>query len=170
MNIALDNPCKVCTIHQDCCTKISGLRLSRSEYTRHFESHRDLLDISERSNYIEVSGRGAACPNWIGGQCSVYETRPMECRLFPYTTGEIARFGRYALISYHARTHCPQKQSLLPSREETVRLLTSFAKDTFGPNVRVLLVRDTLLWHWARTIRQVPGRCIRAVGRLLGRR
>ena len=113
-----------------------GLKLSKDEFESNFFRHRESLLIRQYHGIYEVSGRRNKCPNWEDNQCVVYKTRPIECRIFPYTIGGITRIGRFVLMTYHHRTCCPHKDIVLLPQAEALRLLRSFAKDAFGEKRR----------------------------------
>jgi len=156
-----DNLCAACDISQDCCTNLSRLNLSKAEFERNFLRHRESLLIKEHSGIYEVSGRRNGCPNWGGKRCTVYETRPIECRLFPYTIGDAMRIGRFVVLTYHQRTRCPQKHRLLAPRMEVADMLVSFTEDVFGRDVRVVIVLDIFPLRLARFLRRLPHKIAR---------
>jgi len=163
MKKATDNICATCEISQDCCTNLSGLQLSRAEFERNFLRHRDSLIIKEYNGIYKISGRANKCPNWDDNRCAVYETRSIECRLFPYTIGGIMRIGRFVVLTYHHRTRCPQKDRLLASRTVVVNMLKSFAEEAFGHDVRVMIVSDILPLRVVRLLRRLPHKIARTV-------
>ena len=163
--VTSDNPCAACSIGQDCCTNLAGLRLSKAEFERNFLRHHESLLVKEHSGIYEVAGRRNVCPNWGGNRCTVYETRPIECRIFPYTIGDVVRIGRLVVLTYHHRTRCPQKLRLLAPRTEVVDMLVSFAHDAFGRDLRVLVVPDIFPFRFASLLRRVPRKMARAVGK-----
>lgn len=149
-----NNVCAACGISQNCCSNLAGLRLSKAEFERSFLHHNEALLISEYHGIYEVYGRWKRCPNWDDNNCTVYRTRPMECRLFPYTIGDVIRIGRFVVLTYHHRTLCPQKNLLLPSRAEARHLLRSFAEEAFGPELRVIIIPDAFPVRLARFLKR----------------
>ena len=148
---------------QGCCTRLSQLKLSQAEFERSFLHHSESLLIKECRGIYIVSERGNGCPNLRGNRCAVYEIRPIECRLFPYTIGSFMRIGRLAIITYHHRTRCPQKHRLLAPRTEVVDMLVSLAKDAFGRDVRVVIVPEIVPWRFARLLKRLRHKIARAV-------
>lgn len=68
------NPCAGCTIGQDCCNHLSGLRLTQIEFDRCFQQHADEIVVEREGPLFVVSQRdGGVCPNWQSGGCSVYD-------------------------------------------------------------------------------------------------
>jgi Putative zinc- or iron-chelating domain len=156
-----NNVCAACGISQNCCTNLSGLSLSKVEFERNFLRHHESLLINESHGIYEVCGRWKGCPNWDDNNCTVYRTRPMECRLFPYTIGDVIRIGRLIVLTYHHRTLCPQKKRLLPSRAEARFMLRSFAEEAFGPELWVIIIPDAILVRFARFLKRSLFRIVR---------
>jgi len=152
---ASENPCAGCEIDTDCCRRLADLRLSPAEYERHFAACHDAIEARRCPDAWIVSAPNA-CLHLRGTQCEVYETRPVECRLFPHTTGGMKRIGRLAIVTYHHRTRCPRKRRLLAPRRKVAALLTELARDTYGPDVRVLAVPDILPVRLMRILSRVP--------------
>ncbi len=148
---------------QDCCTRLSQLKLSKAEFERNFLHHSESLLIKEYRGIYVVSERGNGCPNLRGNRCAVYEIRPIECRLFPYTIGSCMRIGRLVVMTYHHRTRCQQKHHLLAPRAEVVDMLVGFAKDAFGRDVRVAIVPDIVPLRLARFLKRLRHKIARAV-------
>lgn len=146
MNESLDNPCLTCSIGQDCCRKLSGLKLTESEYKQHFAIHREKLEVRQDGQiYVVSSKEGHACPHWSNNQCTVYDERPIECRLFPYTIGVIDRKQGHVLLSFHARTGCPNKKELLVSEDKAKEMVFLFARNAFGGKCIVEIEHEMLL-------------------------
>ena len=148
---------------QGCCTRLSQLKLSQAEFERSFLHHSESLLIKECRGIYIVSERGNGCPNLRDNRCAVYEIRPIECRLFPYTIGNSMRIGRLVVMTYHHRTRCPQKHRLLAPRTEVVDMLVSLAKDAFGRDVRVVIVPEIVPWRFARLLKRLRHKITRAV-------
>ncbi|NQU29261.1 MAG: YkgJ family cysteine cluster protein [Anaerolineae bacterium] len=145
MEASNKNVCLSCSIEQDCCRNMSGLRLSEKEYKEHFDIHLEKLVVKQVGRLYSVSGKdGASCPNWIGEQCSVYETRPMECRLFPFTLGKVAHINDRVDISYHSRTQCPEKKILLMSQVDAHEMISTFAEDVFSDVDKINIEHERL--------------------------
>ena len=127
------NVCIKCSIGQDCCRNLFGLRLSENEYKQHFARHSDSLEVRQDTRLYFVSAKeGYSCPNWVGDQCAIYTDRPMECRFFPYTIGKIIHKGNRVDITFHSRTPCPKKKILLMPKAEANEMLVSFARSVFS--------------------------------------
>ena len=136
-----ENPCSACSIGQKCCSALDGLRLSVAEYDRHFAGFADRLDTVREGPIVRVSTKGAVpCPNWQG-QCTVYETRPMECRLFPHTIGNVFDGAAEVTLTVHRRTECPLKDALAMPDGDALAMVEAFADtlETDGRPVKVQL-------------------------------
>ena len=132
METSSDNPCATCSMGQGCCTNLTHLKLTESEYKRHFAQYRQQLEVERYGPIYVVSGKEAhACPNWNDG-CNIYHNRPMECRLYPYTIGAINRKHGRLSLGIHAHTRCPNKKELLLPEDEAKELVSSFARNAFG--------------------------------------
>ncbi len=136
-----DNPCLSCSINQDCCSNLLGLRLSQREFDAHFAHHADALTIKRDGAHYQVTAKAGPCPNWQG-RCTVYDTRPMECRLYPGTVSVVAAVGDNAIAVVHDRTPCPQKALLRPSNAAARALIEGFLRDIYGPDVKTHVVFD----------------------------
>lgn len=133
MDSANINVCIKCSIGQYCCRNLIELRLSKIEYKQHFAKHSDNLEVRQDTGiYIVSSKEEFSCPKWVGEKCTIYEDRPMECRLFPYTIGRIIQKGNRINITFHSRTPCPMKGTLLMPKVEATRMLMSFARSVFS--------------------------------------
>ncbi len=137
-----DNLCAVCPIEQDCCTHLTGLKLTKKEFNDLFAPFKDQLKIRKIGPVYEISIKGeGTCPYWENG-CTVYEKRSIEARLFPYTMNDIRITRNKIRISYHSRTNCPFMERLLPSREEAEALILAFAREAFGPEIPVVITYE----------------------------
>lgn len=137
-----DNPCTACAIHQDCCSNLTGLRLTQAEYDRHFAQHAACLDVETEAGVYLVSVKdGGACPNWDDG-CTVYETRPVECGLFPHTIGVVRERALDVLVSFHARTTCPLKDDLIAPSHVSRDAVARFAHDAYGDARKVTIIEE----------------------------
>ena len=129
------NPCAECP--RNCCKGLKFLKLSPAEYQRVYEPYRGQFDIQQQGKVYELTmHKGLSCPH-LGDLdlCTMYETRPYECRLFPYTVNRMYRFGPIVLFSYHGRAGCPRKEDgLFPSRKTARHLVYSLARETYGPH------------------------------------
>lgn len=137
----MDNPCLACSIAQGCCTKLTGLRLSPADYQRNFAHHADALEIRRDGPQYVVTAKAGRCPNW-DGQCTVYDTRPMECRLYPVTVTNVLEAGDVVVAVAHDRTGCPQRAALTPAKPDAEALIVGFLKETYGADKTTHVVFD----------------------------
>lgn len=126
------NPCLACTIAQGCCAEMQGLLVTESEFQRVFSRHHNALEITQTGRLKRLTSKAGPCPNWHGA-CTVYEDRPMECRLFPFTVSLVAATSQTIHITAHDRVDCPQKEALRPREAAAIDLIKAFARDAYGP-------------------------------------
>ena len=158
MNIVQTNPCAACTIDQDCCTHLSGLRLTQIEFDRCFQQHADEIAVEREGPLFVVSQRdGAACPNWQGGGCAVYDVRPRECALFPHTL-YVQQRGDEISVRVHSDTRCPLKAQLLGSGQAAEQLARQFAEEAFGKHARIRVGQETVWQLFRRRLRHLVSR------------
>ena len=159
MELVPTNPCAACTIDQDCCTRLSGLRLTPNEFDRCFKQHAAEIVVEREGPLLVVSQRdGAACPNWQEGGCAVYDTRPRECALFPHTLYVWQQQPDAVSVRVHSDTRCPLKTQLMGTRQAAKQLAREFAADAFGDHVRVQVEHETLTQSLYRRLRHLINR------------
>jgi len=142
---ATRNPCLACSIQQDCCTRLSGLRLTREEFQRCFSRHVERLEIKhEGPVYVITPKNGGTCPNWQDGGCAVYDERPRECRLFPFTLFVRQQTSHTVSLGYHCDTRCPMKTELLLAADEADAMVSDFGREAF-PVMSVEALRESLI-------------------------
>lgn len=160
MNITQTNPCAACTIDQDCCKHLSGLRLTQIEFNRCFKQHGDEIVVEREGPLFVLSQRdGAACPNWQEGGCAVYDVRPRECALFPQTL-YVQQRGDAISIRVHSDTCCPLKAQLISSERVGEQIAREFAEEAFGENSRIRVGYETAWQSLCRRIRQLVSRTL----------
>ncbi len=141
-----NNPCYSCSIKQYCCRNLKCLKLTELEYKRYFARHRKKLEVRRYDKVYLVSSKiGESCPYLCANKCIIYDNRPIECRLFPYTIGVVHSEQGRVLLSFHDRTICPNKKELLVSKDEAKAMVYSFARDEFGDEYVVKVKRESLL-------------------------
>ena len=149
-----DNSCFSCPIEQECCRKLRCLRLTKSEYNKHFAQHLEKITIKDcDETYVISSKEGQPCPYFKNLKCAIYDDRPIECRLFPYTLGNIHKKNSCAIIGYHERTLCPNKKDILMPDKEAKRLIISFAHEAFNDKYTVKVKRESLT-KWTINLRK----------------
>jgi len=150
-----NNPCFSCPIEQECCRKLKSLRLTKSEYLKHFAQFQEKITVQDYDETCIVSSReGEPCPNWSGKKCAIYADRPVECRIFPYTIGRINKKYNHVTISYHKRTNCPQKEVLTMPDKELKKIILRFANNAFGDKLTFKVKREGTLTKWLTTLKQ----------------
>lgn len=161
--ISNGNPCASCSIDQDCCTHLSGLRVTPAEFERCFADYADRLEICrEGPVYVLTPKAGAPCPNWRDGGCAIYDVRPRECRLFPFTLYVERQSRDYVGLGYHCDTRCPLKHQLLCGDETARQLVEGFGREAFGSAV-VRVHRESAWARWSRWARSLVGVSVRLV-------
>ncbi len=161
-----ENPCLACTIDQDCCTNLRGLRLTREEYESCFASMEGSGKFTSRQEgplFVINPDQSQKCPNWIGGGCSVYDDRPIECRLFPHTLYVKKRTETTAEVRFHLVHACPQAQALRASNAKAKAMVTAFCGQAFGPDVKVNIAEESSL---ERSLRLVKSRIVEILAKL----
>ena len=155
MEALATNPCAACTIDQDCCNHLCGLRLTQIEFDRCFRHHDDDIVVERDGPLYIVSQRdGNACPNWQDGGCKVYDQRPRECALFPHTL-YVQQRGDAISVRVHSDTRCPLKAELISSEQVAERLARELAEEAFGQNAHIQVRHETtwqLLWRRSRNL------------------
>jgi|GEM_PF-674436 len=145
MNAILENQCLNCSTNQHCCSKVSGLMLSRTEYSTHFKSHHRELTVRTSQRVVIVSSKnGGPCPHWGADGCRIYQERPIDCRVFPYTLTHIIEKGKEVKIVFHDRSDCPQKKGLFPLAPEAgiIALLTEFGRKMYGVETTIMVQHE----------------------------
>jgi len=153
------DPCASCNIQQACCNELTGLRVSPDEDERHFAAHAARLDVTRDGPVVRVSTQdGGPCPNLIEGRCTVYDTRPLECRLFPHTLYVRRATPGHVSLGYHSDTRCPSKAALLASDDEARAMVTAFGRQAFGDQVALHVSRRSPLERLRHVILDLLGR------------
>jgi Fe-S-cluster containining protein len=143
----MENPCAGC--QSNCCCDLRKLKLSPSEYKRIYEPFRDRLKTERKGALYELSMQaGLHCPHLNEkNECTIYDARPVECRIFPYTVNQAYKAGPLVLFTYHGKTPCPRKKELFPAHAEARRLVRSLAHDTYGSGKIYLACYESLLYR-----------------------
>ena len=131
------NPCLACDKGQGCCTHLIDLKLTPKEFDKFFADRSELFDLKKDTPYYQLTIKeNGACPCW-SDQCSVYEDRPIECRLYPYSIAWIISHKGRIIAAYHDHTSCPLKEDLLFRKEEAKSLVTKFDLEVFGDDLPI---------------------------------
>ena len=151
-----DNPCVICSIGQDCCSNLSGLKLLESEYRLHFARDYRRLQVKKEGQFYTIASKdGGPCPHWVKDRCRIYYDRPIECRLFPYTIGLIDRDDSQVVLTIHARTRCPLKKQLLVPKLKAEEMVRSFAYQAFGAQHVVKIEHERLFTRVQYTVKKI---------------
>jgi Fe-S-cluster containining protein len=138
----MNTPCLRCTVDQSCCRNLNGLTLNEEEHQRLFSAHSsDFRSAKNGKLYKLYSDGGESCPHW-DGQCQVYESRPMDCDLYPYTIANIFEGKDSVYATFHSRTECPLTDELIQPREQASETIYGFLSKTYGPDVNVTVRYD----------------------------
>ncbi|MDD2582051.1 MAG: YkgJ family cysteine cluster protein [Desulfuromonadaceae bacterium] len=140
-----ENPCFACSTNHGCCTLkgACGLMLTKEEFDTHFKGHTDKLLLRSSRNFVVISSRdGFACPHLGIDGCKIYQSRPMDCRLFPYVVSHVFERTNNIRIVFHNRSDCPQKERLLQSTDEARSLVMKFARSVFGEDRQIIVTFD----------------------------
>lgn len=161
MKRSTDNVCANCSTGQECCTTLLGLRLTESEWERHFAQHREMLVVQHDHSFYSVSARkGKPCPNWRGSQCTIYHDRPIECRLFPYTIGWFYHKRGRVKMTFHSWTRCPKKKKLLIAEDQAREMVYLFARTGFGDEYTVEVERGGPFMAYKEKVKKLRDKII----------
>lgn len=154
------NLCEGC--HLNCCISLQQIKLSRAEYEHTFAPFEDQVEVLGVGKVVELSMRdGQPCPHF-DEQCQDYGGRPMECALFPFSTGTIHVLGPVVIISYHSDVPCPKKEHVIISHAEAREMIQRWAKGIYGEDHLCLAVYQgglyKLISRARRLVRSASGR------------
>lgn len=137
-----ENPCLACTLEKNCCQKLTGIKLTREEYERLFETFSDGFEITDHGEWLELFAKDDVnCPHW-DGQCTIHNERPVECALYPHTISEVHKKKNRVTVAYHSRTSCPLKATLQSSEEEAAALVHQFAEQAYGKDCDITVISE----------------------------
>ena len=130
---AENNPCLACAADQQCC-EVLGLKLSKREFEKHFKKYSDRLSIIKYYKMFIVYPRNnLPCPYWDKESgCTIYEERPIDCRLYPYDLHQLIEKKGIIEISFYDQTDCPQKENLFIPVDEAKELMKTLAREVYG--------------------------------------
>lgn len=132
------NLCEGCTLENDCCGKMSGLWTTEDEFKRVFEGHEDEFVVKRSNNIVFLYMKDdQPCPFWKG-RCTIYLTRPLDCRLFPYKLTNVIQFGSRIKITYNNIANCPKRNELV-TEEEAAALVLRWGKMAYGEDANIVI-------------------------------
>ena len=135
------NPCLACTTNQSCCSRLSGLRLTKGEFESHFKKHSDRLSVVKyKKTFIVSALKNLSCPHWELGGCLIYHGRPVDCRLYPYEITKISEKKRTVEVRFGANPGCPMPADLLMPVEQAKKLIQGFCRNVYGPQGKQIVV------------------------------
>ncbi len=138
------NLCKDCITNQHCCRTLSKLWLTEDEYKKNFADYKEVLIIQKMDAIYTISAKkGHTCPYW-NGACGIYDKRPIECRLYPYTISNFWKWYHHVFVTFHSRTKCPLKERLLIDLDDARAMVLTFAREAFGNDCRIYVIRESL--------------------------
>ena len=127
-----ENPCQVCRIDQRCCKDIS-LKVSVREYEKNFKKHASSLKTVKYNKMVIVFPKHSQpCPYWNGSGCSIYDDRPVDCRLYPFELHRLVEKKHNIEAVFYDQSDCPHKEALFIPVEEAKELITALARDVYG--------------------------------------
>lgn len=126
------NPCLGCATNQGCCRHLGGLILTEDEYESIFEEHKEKLVVTRFDNFLVISLKdGGTCPYWREYGCSIYQDRPIDCRLHPFMMRHFIHGKRAEKIIFNNLNDCPQRDTLM-TEAEAGALVVQFGKRIYG--------------------------------------
>jgi|GEM_PF-1617417 len=136
------NPCLACRVNQQCCSQLSGLRLSREEFEKYFQDHANELSIIKYRKTFIVSARNhQTCPHWRESGCAIYMDRPSDCRLYPYEITRVREKKDRIEVLFSDNPGCPLREDLLLPIEEAKSIIEGFCRDVYGERRKPFLIR-----------------------------
>ncbi len=105
--------CNACVGRFDCCCNCEDIdmpillpfevdeiaRITRKNAVNFAEKKSNNLYQMKRANKDENGNTSGPCCFFVNNKCSIYENRPLDCRLFPFDFKEID--GEYSVIYYN---------------------------------------------------------------------
>ena len=136
-----NNPCLACKVDQQCCSKLSGLRLSKKEYEKYFQILADRLTVVEHDKMfiVSVPDKGP-CPYWEQDGCRIYSARPIDCRVYPYEIIEIREQKKFIEIKFRDSPSCPQTDELKMPVEKAKMLMKQLGQAAYGYSKPIVII------------------------------
>jgi len=106
--------------------------LTEDEFSSVFAGREDELEVKRSCNVVIITPKdGGACPHWRDGGCSIYQRRPIDCRLHPYMMTHIIQRRNSVKITYHNINDCPRRDMLM-TEADAGALVKEFGKKAYG--------------------------------------
>jgi Fe-S-cluster containining protein len=161
------NYCAACSTK--CCSPLINAKVTREEFDRCFAKFRDEMSVTDLGAYLEVSSKqGKDCPNFINESCSIYEDRPMECRLYPHSVQDIDLIDGKVRAYVHAGTRfCPFKSNLMMPEPDVLAMVKGFLDEAYpGVPQNIVLEQDPSRFKlkWLRVKKQMRRRVAATLG------
>lgn len=135
----VENNCLNCVIDQQCC-KVLGLKLSKSEYEKSFADISDKLRVVKYDNFFMIYPRdNQPCPHWREDGCSIYQDRPVDCRLYPYELHRMSCSKGQIEVDLYDQSDCPHKENLFIPVQEAKALITNLVQEIYGADKPVTI-------------------------------
>jgi len=111
-----------CTLCGNCCNcmkpEVYEEDINRLSLLKNISSEKYLADYCEK-NDGDIYLKNIPCRYLDGKKCSIYESRPTQCRKFPYTDEDEFISRLYGMISYYEI--CPIVFNLMERLKEIMR-------------------------------------------------
>jgi len=133
----------------NCCETAAGMWTSEDELRSTFEGHMDKILVRWSNDVAFVYMKdNKPCPFLREGRCTIHETRPLDCRLFPYRMTGIFQRGNKIEISFDNASNCPKRDTLI-SEAEATEIVVKFGKMVYGEDkIIVPKCRRSLASQW----------------------
>ena len=110
-----------------------GLKVSVREYEKNFKKHSfRLTTIKYNKMVILFPKNNQPCPYWDKRGCSIYEDRPIDCRLYPFELNRMVEKKQKIEVVFYDQTDCPHKEALFIPVDEAKELMKALARDVYG--------------------------------------
>jgi O-antigen ligase len=150
----IQNYCQMCPKDLHCCHRLEGLRVTHDEYVSLFQGDVQKYHVEKQAVFYKITTKGESCPHWDQG-CTVYDKRPLECGLYPYTMGNPVTFLFFEVFHFHNfQTGCPSNDEVIISVREAKKAIKDKLKTFKGFKLRFVFQSTKLLQfrHWLRSL------------------
>lgn len=148
----MTSPCMSCSIDMDCCRKFNGVVMSQDEYDRLFAKFDGRFELEQLGRFVKIADKsGQGCPYFEQGTgCTIYEDRPLDCRLFPFSLDHV-RGGENEPMraSAHRRVGCPHSEEFPIDQAEIACVTDRMARSVGHNGAKVDLEYGAGWWRYA---------------------